>query len=42
VSNDTLVVWESDESFVRLHSEQLVPATRTGVRATAEALKDAQ
>jgi hypothetical protein len=42
VNNDTLVVWEGDESFIRLHSEQWVPATRSAVRATTEALKDSR
>ena len=41
VGGDALVVWESDDSLLRLHSEQWVPATRAGVRATADALKEA-
>jgi MoxR-vWA-beta-propeller ternary system protein len=36
---DSLVIWGEDNSCVHLHPEQLVPASRSGVRATADALR---
>ncbi len=36
---DSLVIWDDNNSFIHLHSEQFVPASRSGVRATAEAFK---
>jgi hypothetical protein len=40
VSTDTLVIWNEDDTITRLHSEQLIPATRSGVVATVGALAD--
>ena len=38
VSGDALVLWNVDETMTRLHTEQLIPATRSAVRATEEGL----
>lgn len=35
LSDRSLVVWTSSETFIRLHSEQFVSATRSAVRAAA-------
>ena len=32
---DTLILWQEDGRFTRLHEEQFVPATPAAVRATA-------
>jgi len=39
MGEDSLVIWEEDNSCVHLHPEQFVSATRAGVRATADALR---
>lgn len=39
-SGDALVIWDEDDSFIRLHAEQLLPASRSGVRASATALEE--
>jgi hypothetical protein len=35
--DNSLVIWDAD-SCLHLHPEQLIPASRGGVRATAESL----
>jgi hypothetical protein len=40
VSGDALVLWNEDNSITRLHTEQLIPVTRSGVVATVKALAD--
>src|SRR4051812_33209224 len=42
VSGDALIVWHEDGTITRLHTEQFISATRSAVRATAEALADSQ
>lgn len=42
VSDDALIIWNEDESVVRLHSEQFVPLSRSALRATQQALQEAQ
>jgi len=37
-SDDALVVWNEDQTFFRLHSEQFVPLSRSALRATQQAL----
>ena len=39
--DNSLVIWD-EQSCIHLHPEQLMPATRSGVRATAEALRIAE
>lgn len=38
VSGGALVLWNEDGTMTRLHTEQLIPVTRSAVRATAEGL----
>jgi hypothetical protein len=40
VSGGALVLWSEDDHITRLHAEQLIPVTRSGVAATVEALAD--
>jgi len=42
VSGDALVMWNEDNSITRLHTEQLIPVTRSGVVSTVEALAASQ
>lgn len=35
----SLLIWDDNNSCVHLHPEQFVPASRSGVRATADALR---
>jgi hypothetical protein len=42
VSGDALIVWHEDGTITRLHSEQFISATRSAVRATADALANSQ
>jgi MoxR-vWA-beta-propeller ternary system domain bpX2 len=37
VSSEALVLWHEDGTLTRLHADQFVPATRSAVRATAQA-----
>ncbi len=41
VAPDALVLWHPDNTLSRLHLEQLLPATRSAVRATVDALATA-
>jgi hypothetical protein len=41
VAEDSLVIWHEDGSLLRLHSEQLVGASRSGTRAARELLRKA-
>lgn len=38
VAGDALALWHEDGTFTPLHLEQMVPATRSAIRATASAL----
>jgi hypothetical protein len=40
VSGAALVLWNEDDTVTRLHAEQLIPVTRSGVAATIKALAD--
>jgi len=40
VSGDALVLWNEDDTITRLHTEQLIPVTRSGVVATVGVLAD--
>jgi len=42
VSGDAMIVWHEDNTITRLHTEQFISATRSAVRATAEALANPQ
>ena len=42
VSGDALVLWNEDGTITRLHGEQFVPATRSAVRATGQALAESR
>jgi hypothetical protein len=38
VAGDAMILWHEDNTITRLHSEQFISATRSAVRATAEAM----
>ena len=42
VSGDTLVLWNDDGTITRFHGEQFVPATRSAVRATGQAVAESK
>jgi hypothetical protein len=38
LSADALAIWGEDGTVARLHAEHLIPATRSAIRASVEAL----
>jgi hypothetical protein len=42
VATDALVLWQEDNTFTRLHSEQFVPLSRRAIFATQAGLSEAQ
>ena len=42
ISGDALVLWNDDGTITRLHGEQFVPATRSAVRATGQAVAESK
>jgi hypothetical protein len=42
ISGDTVVVWNEDGTLMRLHGEQFIPASRSAIRATEQALAEPQ